>query len=282
VSEPTPSPAEPAAEPAADPAAAPDLAAKARPRPRIRIRRLVIAALLPLAVIAVAMLVNDQRQTWRVTQRYDPPVLAGQLAMPWCTGGFYARKGDEVVLTIAAHCGSEGQPVTRYDGASLGVLGPRAALAECMYADKVCLASDMMYVRLDRVNIPWGHLNEVDLGAGGYHVLAPGTQPLSCDTIPNGGNAELDGRNHYRSGRVIEKGPNYNDSDPNYFPCIVAAEIRVQAGDSGGAVLVDGMPAGITSRVFSGYVGFTPLAEGLDALGLQLCTDPDCGLTPPG
>ena len=49
-------------------------------------------------------------------------------------------------------------------------------------------------------------------------------------------------------------------------------------GDSGGAVLVRGLPAGVTSRSFNGILGFTPLAEGLDALGLELCTTADCGL----
>ena len=31
----------------------------------------------------------------------------------------------------------------------------------------------------------------------------------------------------------------------------------------------------------SGWLGFTPLAEGLDQLWLDLCTTPDCGLVPP-
>jgi len=37
----------------------------------------------------------------------------------------------------------------------------------------------------------------------------------------------------------------------------------------------------VTSRSYGGYLGFTPLAEGLDELGLTLCTEPDCGLVPP-
>lgn len=242
-------------------------------------------ALLLLAAVAVAefgLVMAGQRETWRFTPVYDPPVLAGQQAMPWCTGGFYARHGTQVVLLVAAHCGSPGQPVTQRDGVTpLGVLGPAALLPACPHAGKVCLASDMMTVELDAAAIPWGHLNEVDLGAGGYRLIAPGTAPLACADIAVGANAELDGRGHYRSGRVLEKGENLNAVDPNYFPCIVAAQIHVQTGDSGGAVLVDGRPAGITSRVFDGYVGFTPLAEGLEAIGLELCTDPDCGLVRP-
>ena len=41
-----------------------------------------------------------------------------------------------------------------------------------------------------------------------------------------------------------------------------------------------GIPAGVTSRSFGGWLGFTPLAEGLAQLGLELCTTPDCGLVP--
>jgi len=63
---------------------------------------------------------------------------------------------------------------------------------------------------------------------------------------------------------------------------MIASSVQVAAGDSGGAVLVRGIPAGVTSRSFGGSLGFTPLAEGLAELGLELCTTPDCGLVPPG
>ena len=86
---------------------------------------------------------------------------------------------------------------------------------------------------------------------------------------------------HHRTGTVIEKGENLFEGDGDYFACMIAADIRVQTGDSGGAVLADGRPAGIVSRSFGGYLGFTPLAEGLAAAGLDLCTDPDCGLARP-
>ena len=51
-------------------------------------------------------------------------------------------------------------------------------------------------------------------------------------------------------------------------------------GDSGAPVLINGLPAGVTARVISGYLAFTPLAEGLANLGLVLCTTPDCDLSP--
>ena len=66
-----------------------------------------------------------------------------------------------------------------------------------------------------------------------------------------------------------------------YFPCMIAADVPVGSGDSGGAVMVRGLPAGVSSRSFGGRLGFTPLAEGLLQLGLELCTTPDCGLEPP-
>ena len=49
-------------------------------------------------------------------------------------------------------------------------------------------------------------------------------------------------------------------ADGDYFPCIVAAaDVKVGTGDSGGAVLVRGLPAGATSRSFGGGIlGFTP------------------------
>ena len=80
---------------------------------------------------------------------------------------------------------------------------------------------------------------------------------------------------------MAEKGEYLHPEDGSYFPCMIAARIQVEVGDSGGAVLVRGIPAGVTSRSFGGNLGFTPLAEGLAQLGLELCTTPDCGLGPP-
>jgi hypothetical protein len=62
---------------------------------------------------------------------------------------------------------------------------------------------------------------------------------------------------------------------------MIISDVQVDAGDSGGVVLVNGIPAGVTSRSFGGNLGFTPLAEGLEQLGLELCTVPDCGLRTP-
>jgi hypothetical protein len=118
----------------------------------------------------------------------------------------------------------------------------------------------------------------VDLGTGGYRTVEPGTSPLACGDIGIGDAVEINGRNIHRTGTVAEIGEYLHADDGSYFPCMVAARIQVAVGDSGGAVLVRGIPAGVTSRSFGGLLGFTPLAEGLDQLGLELCTTPDCGL----
>ena len=122
------------------------------------------------------------------------------------------------------------------------------------------------------------------MGTAGYRTLAPETRALACADIKPGDRVEIDGRGEYRAGSVIEKGDNLKDpaQDGAYFPCMVAADIAVGTGDSGGVVLVNGAPAGVTSRSFGGYLGFTPLAEGLQQLGLELCTMSDCGLMPTG
>src|SRR4051812_43301687 len=120
------------------------------------------------------------------------------------------------------------------------------------------------------------------LGDTTHRTLAPETRALACADINPGDRVEIDGRGEYRAGSVVAKGDNLKDpaQDGSYFPCMVAADVPVGPGDSGGVVLVNGTPAGVTSRSFGGYLGFTPLAEGLRQLGLELCTTPDCGLTP--
>jgi hypothetical protein len=253
--------------------------------------RLLLAVLVILAVGASAIVVGRSLAALRSTSLadppvaraaplYDPPVLAGQPLFGACSGGFYARHGDEIVLTSTGHCTSEG--TVAYDDAGVrGVFGPAARDATCPYPGHVCAPSDINFlvVALDR--IPWGHLNEIDLGAAGYRVIAPGTKPLACDDIAIGDTVEIDGRGIYRRGTVAEKGENLHPEDAVYFPCMIAARVDVSTGDSGGAVLVRGIPAGVTSRSFGGSLGFTPLAEGLDALGLQLCTTPNCDLPRP-
>ena len=216
----------------------------------------------------------------RVTPVYDPPVLAGQPVWGPCSGGFYARKDDTIVLTSTGHCTTVGAVAYAPDGRTVrGVWGPAAEAPTCDVPGKICAASDINDLVVAADQIPWGRLNMIDLGTGGYRTLDEGTRPLRCEDIRIGDTAEINGRDIHRIGEVVEKGG--HTEDVMRFPCMIAAKIHVAPGDSGGAVLVNGQPAGVTSRSFGGWLGFTPLAEGLEQLGLELCTTPDCGLTPP-
>jgi len=252
---------------------------RARVRP-LRLLTIVLAGL--LVVIGSFWIASAITQPRRTTAVYDPPVLAGQQLWGVCAGGFYARRGETIVLTSTGHCTTEGTVAYDPDGTTVrGVFGPAARDDSCPYPGKTCAASDLNYlvVALDR--IPWGHLNVVDLGTAGYRIIPPDARPLACGDIAVGDLVEIDGRNIYRSGTVAEKGENLYPGDGSYFPCMIGARIGVGVGDSGGAVLVRGIPAGVTSRSFGGWLGFTPLAEGLAQLGLELCTTPDCGLVRP-
>jgi hypothetical protein len=251
----------------------------------MRWRRLLTVALAGLA-LGLGSLVACRTFTTphRTTPVYDPPVLAGQQLWGYCSGGVYARHAEQVVLTSTGHCTGEGTMAYEPDGVTrLGVFGPTARDATCPYAGHTCASSDINYLVLEPSRIPWGHLNVIDMGTAGYRILAPETRALACGDIKPGDRVEIDGRGEYRAGSVIEKGDNLKDpaQDGAYFPCMVLADIGVASGDSGGVVLVNGTPAGVTSRSFGGHLGFTPLAEGLQQLGLELCTMPDCGLTPP-
>ena len=103
-----------------------------------------------------------------------------------------------------------------------------------------------------------------------------GRSRCAATTSRSGDAVEINGRDRFRTGTVAEKGSNDFPEDGHYFPCMIAAGVEVSSGDSGGAVLVRGLPAGVASRSFGGTLGFTPLAEGLEQLGLELCTTPIC------
>jgi hypothetical protein len=250
-----------------------------------RALRLTVFALAVIALaISSAVAYRAITTPRRTTPVYSPPVLAGQPVWGYCSGGVYARFGQQLVLTSTGHCAAEGTVATDPDGGGVrGVFGTAARDAVCPYAGHVCASSDINYLVVAPDRIPWGHLNVIDLGTAGYRVLARDARALACADINVGDAVEIDGRGLYRAGSVVEKGDNLKNLawDASYFPCMVAADIHVEAGDSGGVVLVRGIPAGVTSRSFGGYLGFTPLAEGLEQLGLELCTTPDCGLTAP-
>ena len=244
----------------------------------------VAAVLVAVAAAYVAVeVLRERAETIRTTERFDPPVWAGQnVPIPCASGGFYARDGDAIALTIAAHCAvaTSGATWRDSDGRVIGTFGEAAQLLDCP-AGRFCAPADIVSLRLAPDRIPWGHLNVVDMGAGGYRTIAPGTRPLACGDVDRGDRVEVDGREHYRSGNVIESGP-YDHPTDTIFPCIVVTDIKGGPGDSGSAVLVNGLPAGTTARVIGGYLAFTPLAEGLANLGLVLCTTPDCEVSPTG
>jgi hypothetical protein len=245
----------------------------------VRATTIVLAAVvLALVGYGAVALIEERNQTARTTERFDPPVWAGQNYIPPCAGGFYARQDSTIVLLISAHCGNPGDTHRDAQGRMIGVLGPRAQLDDCPEG-RFCAPSDILTLALAPDRIPWGHLNMVDMGAGGYRTVDPGTRPLACADIAVGDTFEINGRERYRSGKVILIGPYHHQTD-TIFPCMIVGDARVTTGDSGGAVLVGGLPGGIVARELGGHFGFTPLAEGLENLDLVLCTTPDCDLSP--
>ena len=247
-------------------------------RALVRLNVVVWGMLVGAVVLWLAGYLREFVPSPRTTPRFDPPVWAGQNVPGACSGGFYARHQATIVLTIVAHCAVPGTTHRDGEGRLIGTFGPMAALSPCP-TRRFCAPSDFLTLALAPDRIPWGHLNMVDMGAGGYRTIAPGTQPLACGDIHVGAVVEVDGREWYRTGKVIAVGPYEHETD-TIFPCMAVADIQVGIGDSGGAVLVDGLPAGVISRRVGEAVGFTPLAEGLANLELTLCTTPSCDLSP--
>jgi hypothetical protein len=267
------------------PAPAEPTASDARPTRTVRLLRaftVVVSVIIVAVAVAIAVpVLRERAETARTTARFDPPVLAGQLVPGPCSnGGFHARLGEQVVLTMAAHCGIAlpGTPMHGEDGRLVGTFGRSAELPDCP-AERVCAPSDIVWLELAQDRIPWGHLNLVDMGAGGYRTIAPGTRPLSCADVHEGDAVEINGREHYRTGKILAVGP-YEYTTDTMFPCMVITDVAGFHGDSGAPAMVNGLPAGSASRVIGGYLAFTPLAEGLENLGLVLCTTPDCDLSP--
>jgi len=251
-------------------------------RPGTLIARLttIVVAAVAIGVVGyvTAAAVVERSETARTSARYEPPVQAGQNVNGACSGGFYARHESTIVITLSAHCRNPGEILLDDQGRVAGLLGPRANLEDCPQG-RVCAASDFLTLALVADRIPWGHLNVVDMGAGGYRTFDAGTRALACADIRVGDRVEIDGREHYRIGKVLDVAPYHFETD-TIFPCMALVDNVVAIGDSGAAVLVNGQPAGVIARQFDGEFGFTPLAEGLDNLGLTLCTSPDCELSP--
>ena len=106
-----------------------------------------------------------------------------------------------------------------------------------------------------------GHLNLVDLGVGGYRTIAPDARPLSCEDLHEGDEVETNGRGVHRSGTIVSVAP-YTHETETIFPCMAVTDLEAAIGDSGGAVMLDGQPAGIAARQFEGKLGFTRWRRG--------------------
>jgi hypothetical protein len=241
------------------------------------VRRAVFLLLVVGLLAGLLVLASAFRARIRTTPVFDPPVLAGQVVS--CTAGFYARRGDTLVLTMSDHCYDRANPPRDATGTLIGTYGADARRANCPVG-RTCAGSDIVELVLASDHVPWGRLNLVDLGPGGYRTIAPDSRPLSCADLHAGSAVETDGRALYRSGTIVAVEP-YAFATDTIFPCMAITDMDAGVGDSGGAVLSDGRPAGIVAREFGGKLGFTPLAEGLADLGLILCTDPNCGLNAP-
>jgi hypothetical protein len=247
-------------------------------RPRIPTRRLVFLLLVAVLLGGVVWIALTVREYIRTSPIYDPPVLAGQVVT--CTAGFYARRGETLVLTISDHCYDRANPPRDAAGRPIGTYGADARRAAGCPTGRTCAGSYIVELVLTPEHVPWGHLNLVDLGPGGYRTIAPDARPLSCADLRAGTSVEMDGRGLYRSGKIVAVQP-YEFANDTNFPCMALTDLDTAVGDSGAAILADGQPAGVAARSFEGKLGFTPLAEGLEDLGLTLCTDPNCGLTRP-
>lgn len=235
---------------------------------------LLLVAVLLGVVLAVA---NAFRGVIRTSPIYDPPVLAGQVVT--CTAGFYAHRGSTIVLTISGHCYDRAKPPRDAAGRPIGAYGADARRSDCP-AGRTCAGSDIVELVLSPEHIPWGHLNLVDLGPGGYRTIARDARPLSCADLRVGSTVEMDGLGLYRSGTIVGVQP-YDFPTDVVFPCMALTDLAAMVGDSGASIFSDGQPAGVGAREFDGKLGFTPLAEGLTDLGLTLCTDPDCDVERP-
>ena len=122
----------------------------------------------------------------------------------------------------------------------------------------------------------------VDLGEGGQRAIGRGTGPLVCGTSGWATRSRSTAGTTIAPARSPRRASTSATShDGDYFPCMVAAAYSESGRATREAQSSCGGSGGVASRSFDGWLGFTPLSEGLDQLGLELCTTPDCDLAPP-
>lgn len=109
----------------------------------LRAFAVVVAVTLVAAAAYLAVSVmRDRAETTRTTARFDPPVWAGQNVPGACSGGFYARDRQTIVLTIVAHCATPGATLRGSDGRLVGIFGRAAELSNCP-AGRFCSPSEL-------------------------------------------------------------------------------------------------------------------------------------------
>ena len=189
---------------------------------RRRVSALLILGLIALAgaaIVVAFVVIRSPAAPAPGAALQDPPILAGQPLWGSCSGGFYARLRDAIVLTSSGHCTTEGTVAYDSNGTTVrGVFGPSARDPKCPFEGHRCAASDMNYLVVADDQIPWGHLSMINLGTGGIREILAGTVPLACGDIEEGDAVEINGRNVHRTGSVAEKGEYLHDNDGDYFP----------------------------------------------------------------
>ena len=224
---------------------------------------------------------------------YDPNVRPTGAGRPANLGGVCSGEvptpamGSTIVLTTTAlRRRGTGGPTPGNGPSGRGVSSGRAGPgATCPYPRTPRAATDLNYaVVAPGSPVLWGHLNGIGPGHGRLPDHPAGTRPLAC-------RRHSDRRPRWRSTAATSieaersrKGENHHPEGRSYFPCMVAAAIQVGVGDSGGAVLVRGIPAGVTSRRLRRMARVHPVAEGMAELDSNSARRPtaDSVPQPPG
>ena len=112
---------------------------------------------------------------------------------------------------------------------------------------------------------------------------APTRRRSACDDIAIDDPIELNGRNVYRTGRSPRRASTSTPSSRTARTSRACSRHGSRSGRATPAAWCSsaGFPRASRRAASAGTSASRPLAEGLAELGLDLCTTPDCGLTPP-
>ena len=196
---------------------------------------------------------RDRAETTRSTARFDPPVWPGSslprpLLARWLPCPRRTADRPDHCRPLCRRDARHG--LLDSDGRLIGTFGPAAKLTDCP-AGRFCAPSDFLSLALAPDRIPSGHLNLVDMGAGGYRTIDPGTPSVDVCRHPQGRPRRGQWPRALPVGKVLEIGP-YEHVDGHDLSVHGRHRHRGDHGDSGAAVLVNGLPAGTMSREISG------------------------------